>query len=368
MAMDQDPKKLLERYEPKEFKVLKSEMQICTARFSHCGKVLAAGCYDSLVRRWDLSSDDLAELPPLNCQGGWIQRLAFHADDKRLFVADSWGQLQAWSYGEKEAQPLWSAPKAHDGWIRGLAISPDGEKLATCGIDQKIRLWSTADGKPLAEYAANSEPVFALAFHPDGKSLVSGDLKGIVRQWDLADGKVVREFDAKLLHTLNRLQDVGGVRVLTFDGEGKTLACGGLVPKNGGNVQGVPTILLFDWQTGKTKQTIKVGTDGDGLVYDIQLLPEEIVMAVTSGNPGTGKLFLLAPGDEKPFFITPKMANCQSLDMHPNGRRIAVVATTSGGGNGRQLNKMGQYEGNKSAVHLLDLPAESTPSDKEPST
>ena len=42
------------------------------------------------------------------------------------------------------------------------------------------------------------------------------------------------------------------------------LACAGGQPKSGGFVQAIPTVLLFDWQTGKAKQTWKIGTQSDG--------------------------------------------------------------------------------------------------------
>lgn len=354
--MNTDPKKLLDLFKPKSVKVVNPDRQMCQVRFGPDGKVLAAGCQDGSVRRWDASSDTLAELPPLTGHGGWVQAIAFHSDGKRLFAADSWGQLRCWSVAEKEPRALWQTEQAHDGWIRAISMSPDGKLLATCGMDRKIRLWSVDDGKKTQELAGSGEDVMAVAFHPDGKSIVSGDLKGAVQQWDLAAGKSVRDLDARILFRVDRLQEVGGVRGLVFDPAGKILACFGTQPKNGGNVQGTPTILLFDWASGKVLHTLQVGTDGDGYVYDVAFHPAGFVMAVSSGNPGTGKFFFHQPGDQQPFFLT-ALPNCQSLAVHPNGQRLVIATTNANSnGNGRQLDKNQEYPGNFSPLHLWDMP------------
>ena len=52
------------------------------------------------------------------------------------------------------------------------------------------------------------------------------------------------------------------------------------------------------------------------------------------------------------------MPNCHSLAVHPNGRRLAVTATNGGSnGNGRQLDKSGEYPGNWSPVHIWEMQA-----------
>ena len=228
--------------------------------------------------------------------------------------------------------------------------------MATAAIDRGVRVWKAADGSREHDLAGHEHDAFSVAFHPDGQSLVSGDMLGVVKHWNLANGKHVRDLDASVLFLLHRLQDVGGVRRLVFDREGKQLGCAGTTPKNGANVQGTPTVLLFDWAEGKLLHTLSVGGSGDGFVYDMSLHPDGFVMAVTSGNPGTGKFFLFQPGDEKPFFLETKMANCHGLAVHPDGKRLAVAATSKGSnGNGRRLNKEGKYEGNSSPIHLWDL-------------
>ena len=148
--------------------------------------------------------------------------------------------------------------RAHDGWIRQVAVDPAGGRLATCGSDRAVRLWS-ADGRKLREWADLAEDVFAVAFRPDGSTLVSGDLKGMVRERDPATGATVREFDARALYRYDRIQDVGGVRCLAFDPAGKLLACAGTTPRTGGFVQGTPTILIFDAATGALRQTLTIG-------------------------------------------------------------------------------------------------------------
>jgi WD40 repeat protein len=352
-----DPKKLASLYQPKQGKPVNLDRQVCTLRFSPCGKFLAAGGSDTTVRRLDATTDALAALPPLIGHNGWVQALAFHPDGKRLLTADSWGELRCWPFADREPKPLWVVKQAHDGWLRGVAVSPDGSSIATCGRDGKVCLWSAADGKKLRECIGHKEDVFSVAFHPDGKSLVSGDLKGVVKQWDVVTGKPTREFDGRVLHTLSRLQDVGGARCLVFDTKGTTLACAGTKPVNGGNVQGTPTVLLFDWATGKLKHTLNVGGNGDGFVYDLAFHPTGFVIGVTSGNPGTGKFFFMQPGDSKPFFLTPKMANCHALAVDPSWTRLVVAATNTGSnGNGRNLNKKKEYPGNYSPLFVWRFP------------
>ncbi|GIW82782.1 MAG: hypothetical protein KatS3mg105_4589 [Gemmatales bacterium] len=353
--MNADAKTLAKQFQPKQTKVLKPDRQLVTIRFSPCGKYLAGGGFDSIIRRWDVAATEPVELPPLKGHGGWVQAIVFHPDKRRLFSVDSWGQLFAWPYADKNPQRLWSVDKAHDGWIRDVAISADGKWLATCGFDQMVRIWSTDNGKKLGELAGHGCDVFSVAFHPSGQSVVSGDLKGVVKQWDLKTNKVVKEFDARIMYKLSRLQDVGGVRRLAFDPLGATLGCAGTQPTVGANVQGTPTILLFDWQTGKVKHKMTIGGNGDGFVFDFHFHPAGFVMAVTSGNPGTGKFFFQKPGDAKPFFLATNLPNCHALAVHPDGKHLAVSATNPGSnGNGRQL-KNNQYVGNFSPVHLFEM-------------
>ncbi len=366
--MIEDANTLKARYEPKQIGQITPDRQMCMIRISPCGKLLLAACADSTVRRWDLTAEKPAELPSLKGHNGWVQSVVFAKEGNRFYTADSWGQLRAWNYGEGEPQVAWSHEQAHEGWLRSVALSPDGKRLATCGFDQTVRVWSAEDGAKQHEFKGHNEDTFAVAFHPAGEIVVSGDQKGVVKQWDLASGPLTpspspakgegstRQFDAKVLHKVDRLQDVGGVRALSFDLEGKFLAICGLLPSSGGNVQGTPAILLYDWDSGELKHTLKVGANGDGFVYEAHFHPAGFLMGVTSGNPGSGKLFFQRPTDEQPFVLLTKMSNCHSLAVHPDGRRLIVSGTNGGSnGNGRSL-KDGKYPGNFSPLYILEMP------------
>lgn len=348
-----DPNELLKRHQPKQVKVVNLDRQMTSLRYSPCGKFLAAGGYDGTLRRFDATNDELPALAPLAGHSGWVTAVAFHPDGRRLFSVDSWGRLSAWAYTEAAPPPLWSVEQAHNGWIRGMALSADGATLATCGADQRVCLWSPDDGS-LRRALPAGDDVYSLAFHPQG-ALVAGDLHGTIKQWDVATGASVRQFEARSMYLYDRIQDVGGVRVLAFDRSGATLAAGGAVPKGGGFVQGSPLAHWYDWQTGDLRHTLKFGADSDGFVYDLCEHGDGFWMAVTSGQPGNGKLLFHLPGGEQPFFTAP-MANCHALAVHPGGRRLVVLATNGGSsGNGRRLKDGREYAGNFSPLHVWDL-------------
>ncbi len=372
---------------PKELKAFQNDRQLCVARFSPCGNFLAAGAMEGTVRRWKVvekpkaavdvelpdepkkkpalknarktteeSPVDLVAMPHLTGFNGWVQNLAFHPKDKVLFCADTWGKLAAIAYEGDAPKPTWENATAHDGWIRRLAISADGQHLATCGRDQFIRIWTTA-GKLVAEHRAEEE-VFAVTFAPEGKLVAFGDLKGRVKTWDFGTKQLIRDFDASVLFSVSRLQDVCGLRVVTFIDGGKSLLVGGCEPAGGGFLEGAPVLVKFDTATGKKQTEWKFGAAKDGFVLDVAWHPGGYLILVTSGQPGSGKILFLRPGEKEPFFTHTNVANCHSVTLHPDGKRFAVAAMNkASNGNGRPKTADGSYPGNTSPVHLFEIPA-----------
>ncbi len=399
--------------EPTELKDILSEHQLFCARFSPCGTFLFAGSMDGGVRRWVLEkkAEPAPEVPPTPAPAaadalvdppapaskpapktpaapaaaaaaqtkkpaakpvspwelnplpafegfkGWVQTLGLHPVQNRVFAADSWGTIACAEYGADPVKKLWEKPCAHDGWIRRLSVSPDGSLLATCGLDGFVRVWNSADGSPVSAFDAAAD-VFALSFTPDGAQVVFGDMFGKIAVLDFKAGKVLRTLDGAVLHKLDRLQDIGGLRALAFSKDGKKLIAAGLLPKNGGTVQGTPMLLYFDFESGKLDQQFTHGETKDGYIEDIALTPGGQVIAVASGVPGNGLFFFHSAGEKAPSFASNKLANCISVALHPEGRRFVVTSTNkASAGNGRRLTKDGEYLGNNSPVHLFEIPA-----------
>jgi WD40 repeat protein len=336
-------------------KPLAPPCQVTRIRFNTDGKFLAAAGTDGKVYRWDATGKEPVELPPIIGHNGWVTGLAFAGN--ALFSTDSWGRLTGSDVFAKGPQ-LWTVETAHDGWARAVDLSPVNSPLATCGKDGSVRLWQRETGMKLGEFAVGADTL-AIAFAPDGKTLSTGDLFGTVREHDLPGGKVLRTFEAKEIYKLDRIQDVGGVRCLLFDPDGKTLLVAGAVPSTGGFVQCTPLIVAFDRATGKRLWHWKGSSDAEGFVTDLAWHPAGYIVGSTSGQPGQGKLFFLKPGEAQPFFVAPK-PNVHSVAVHPDGTRVAAALTNANSnGNGRVKGKNGDYPANVSPIQLWQIPKQS---------
>ncbi len=329
--------------------------QLWQARYSHCGKFLIAAGYDAKVHRWDVQQTPARQLAPLEGFHGWVQALAVHPTQPRLFAADSWGRLGSWQYDQPESVSHWCHQAAHPSWIRDLAISGDGRWLASCGSDRVVRVWAAETGKLQCQLKEHAGTVFSVRFHPQAnEALVSGELDGTIRHWDWRTGKLVRTLDASDLYQLHRIQHCGGARLLRFDAQGERLACGGQKQPQGGFANGFPAVLLFDWESGDLAYTSQVGSNSDGFVYDAQFHPDGFWMATACAFPGKGRLWFVRPGEPKPFFQSPKLTNGRSLSLHPDRQQLAMLVSTSANANGRPL-KDGKYLGGTAKIHLLRL-------------
>ncbi len=73
--------------------------------------------------------------------------------------------------------PVISAPqltyKGHTGPVIGVAWSPGGKHLASCGNDGTVQVWDAATGQTLLQYRGHNDIVFKVAWSPDGTMIAS---------------------------------------------------------------------------------------------------------------------------------------------------------------------------------------------------
>jgi len=80
----------------------------------------------------------------------------------------------------------------HGAWVKGLAFSPDGGVLASCGGQYNqpgdVSLWNVAAGRLVRSLPGPPLGQTAVTFSPDGRTLVAAGQDRSLRVWDVATG------------------------------------------------------------------------------------------------------------------------------------------------------------------------------------
>lgn len=292
-------------------------------RFDPTGRYLVASAQDNSLARWDLAT---GERVLFKGHVSWVRGLAFAPALGLVFSGSYDGRLCAWRLEDASPFPVRNL-QAHDGWIRALATSRDGKLLATCGNDLRVCLWSIADGHLIRELKGHTSQVFNAAFHPSGQELASADLKGAVKRWDIASGKLLGDLDAKVLHKYDTgfRADIGGARCMQFSPAGDMLLVGGITNvSNAFAGVGNPMIVLFDQKTGKQKLQLVPKAAVQGTMWGGAFHPAgNLIVGLSSG--GNAHLFFWTPDDAQALHAFRLPAYAHDLDLHPDGKRIAVA-------------------------------------------
>jgi WD40 repeat protein len=149
------------------------------------GNYIISGSSDNTLRVWEFATGRCIQV--LEEANGHSKSLALDPC-KLLVAAAGWsGDIRLYRLDEEKRLEHLRSFKAHATRVAKIALSPDGTRIASCGLSGIIRLWEVGTGRQLQSLHGHTQPVQALAFHPSGKLLASGGEDESVRLWTLTD-------------------------------------------------------------------------------------------------------------------------------------------------------------------------------------
>ena len=248
--------------------ILRHGGSVQTVKFSPVNNSLIASASDnSTIKLWNLQNDTETTLRGHSRK---IHAVAFSPDGQRLVSgSDDW-TCRLWDVeAGTHIATLEHIIDRNRSPVTEVAFSPNGELLATAGVD--VKLWEVSTQNEI-ETLQHNEWVVALAFSPNGELLATGDNQGRVKVWSIQERKVIAQLEG----------DTVRVDTLVFSPDGRTLASAGY--------HGLIKLWAVpDW--------VLLGTlQNRGTAYTLDFSPDGTVLASTGHSAVT--LWSVESGEE----------------------------------------------------------------------
>ncbi len=124
---------------------------------------------------------------------GWL--LATCGADKFVKVFELPHPSFGWPLGPGPTTPrLVKSFEGHTHHVMGVGWTPDGKKIASCGADNFVKVWDYEKGEKIRDMQGHTKQVTALFFVGKTPQFVTGSGDASVRMWNADNGGNVRSF------------------------------------------------------------------------------------------------------------------------------------------------------------------------------
>jgi WD40 repeat protein len=273
------------------------------------GATLALGSADGRIALLDTQSGRTRRLAGRH--RGEHLSLEFTRDGRTLVSLDESGGVVVWDVEDGTVRERFAA---HEGEAHGLAIAPDGRTLYTAATDARMAIWDLAGTRrldrrfaagPAMTYDHDNSPK-GIAMSPNGKRLAVTQMDGSVWLVDPRTLAVVRKAQVQ----------EGPLLAAGFSPDGKLLAVTGVPPRvtllNAETLASVRTLAPLP---GRSSQAVTFSPDGR-LVASAAFDPSN-----APNITGVGRVWDVRSGTARSFRMK---ASGNSLSFSPDGRYLAA--------------------------------------------
>ena len=200
----------------------------------------------------------------------------------------------------KTLTPRWHCIRTltgHTSSIHALALTPDGQTLASGSADRTVKLWNPDSRIPRATFYGHSHLINALALTPDGRTLASGSWDYTINLWDLETGELVETL----------CEHSGWIKSVAISPDGNYLV----------SASADKTIKLWNLETNQVQTTLWGHV---GAVHCVAINPDGQILA-SGGADKMIKLWDLSSGDIK-LTLDGHSDTVNSLTFSPSGQLL----------------------------------------------
>ncbi|KAF7975275.1 hypothetical protein HWV62_10164 [Athelia sp. TMB] len=163
--------------------------------YSSDGMHILSCAINGLVRIWNVQTGK-AGTPPIEGKGDYLSTptwcVAYSPDGLHIVVGyDNTGKINV--YDTETGGAVGPSLKGHSGRVNCIVYSPDGTRIASCSLDNTIRLWDAKTRQAVGVLKGHAGPVLSVAYSLDGARLVSGSQDKAIRVWDVATRNLIGE-------------------------------------------------------------------------------------------------------------------------------------------------------------------------------
>jgi WD40 repeat protein len=165
--------------------------------FSPNGTQLATASFDKSVRIWDIASGQEVGRLNQSQQPQPLGTVAYTHDGSKLAAAGVSGTVIVW---DVETQTELQRFSDHTNWVRDVAFSADGQRLATVSYDKSIKIYDVAKDRLILSIN-NNALLDGVAFNPvNSNYLATANGDGTLHLYLLNDTSALRLWANRRLH------------------------------------------------------------------------------------------------------------------------------------------------------------------------